>query len=190
MNSQHLSDEAVAACADGVLTGHARGRAMRHIAECTECATAVREQREAAFALRAAPAPCMPTGLLDRLRGLPEVTPVSSVPTVVAQDGTTMFSTLTPVAAFLPSSRPTPNSGADDARTHRGRAFITTTAAAVVLTGALATGAVVAGRDDPQPHEGTGQLVRHGDTGAGVPTGGLPADSLFTAVTLFHNGRN
>lgn len=68
MSSQHLSDEAVAAAADGVLSGHARDRAMRHVASCAECAHAVKVQREAAWALRAAPPPALPFGLLDRLR--------------------------------------------------------------------------------------------------------------------------
>ena len=37
MRPQHLSDEAVAAFADGVLSGHARERAARHLNECPEC---------------------------------------------------------------------------------------------------------------------------------------------------------
>lgn len=72
MSSQHLSDEAVAAAADGVLTGHARDRATRHVAECAECAHAVRVQREAAWALRTAPPPALPSELLDRLRTVAE----------------------------------------------------------------------------------------------------------------------
>ena len=39
---QHLSDEAVAAFADGVLGGSARERARQHVEECAECRTAVR----------------------------------------------------------------------------------------------------------------------------------------------------
>ncbi|MDQ2797262.1 MAG: hypothetical protein M3Y06_08885, partial [Actinomycetota bacterium] len=105
MNTQHLSDEAVAACADGVLNGHARERAARHIASCAECANTVQGQREAAWVLRTAPAPALPSGLLDRLRGLPESTPVSTVPTAVAPDGSVMFSTMAPVAAFVPARR-------------------------------------------------------------------------------------
>ena len=65
----HLSDEAVAAFADGVLRGHARERASRHVEECTECHEAVRVQREAAWALRAAPAPQLPIDLAARQRG-------------------------------------------------------------------------------------------------------------------------
>ncbi len=67
----HLSEDAVAAFADGVLSAAAASRAQRHCAECAECADAVRGQREAAMLLRAAQAPALPSGLLDRLAGLP-----------------------------------------------------------------------------------------------------------------------
>ena len=52
---QHLSDEAVAAFADGMLTTAAHNRAARHLADCRECAVAVDEQRAAVSLLRAAP---------------------------------------------------------------------------------------------------------------------------------------
>src|SRR5437762_1175129 len=42
MSPQHLSDEAVAAFADGVLNGHAHERAARHINSCDECAAYTR----------------------------------------------------------------------------------------------------------------------------------------------------
>ncbi len=104
MRAQHLSDEAIAACADGVLAGHARERAMRHVHECAECAEAVREQREAVFVLRAAPAPALPAGLASRLRSVPLTTPLEQPLTVVAEDGTAMLATfarLAPVAALV-----------------------------------------------------------------------------------------
>ena len=91
MSSQHLSDEAIAAFADGVLRGHARERAARHTEACAECGNAVRVQREAAWALRAAPAPSLPTSLADRLRTLPETTPIAAPPAAVDDDGTTMM---------------------------------------------------------------------------------------------------
>ena len=59
---QHLSDEAVAAFADGYLRAVARNRAARHLAECAECAHSVAVQREAACALR-----CSGTGPADRV---------------------------------------------------------------------------------------------------------------------------
>ncbi|WP_375496620.1 RNA polymerase subunit sigma-70 [uncultured Jatrophihabitans sp.] len=101
MSTQHLSDEAVAAYADGVLRGHARERAARHTEACAECAHAVRVQREAAWALRAAPAPALPTSLADRLRTLPDTTPITMPPTVVDDDGTTMM-VVGPIAALVP----------------------------------------------------------------------------------------
>ncbi len=88
---QHLSDEAVAAFADDVLVGHARQRARHHTAVCPECNHAVAVQREAVWALRAAPAPSLPMGLLDRLREVPVTTPIRSVPTHVDEHGMTMF---------------------------------------------------------------------------------------------------
>ena len=91
----HLSEDAVAAFADGVLSAAAASRAQRHCAECAECADAVRGQRETAMLLRAAPAPALPSGLLDRLNGLPMSAPLppprSGLPTVLGSDGTPMF---------------------------------------------------------------------------------------------------
>jgi anti-sigma factor RsiW len=103
MSSQHLSDEAVAAFADDVLTGFARERASRHVARCPECAYAVAVQREAIWALRSAPAPPLPSGLLDRLRQVPLETPIESLPLAVDPDGRPGFATFMPMtaAAFL-----------------------------------------------------------------------------------------
>jgi len=107
VSSQHLSDEAVAAFADGVLAGLARDRATKHSARCPECAYAVAVQREAVWALRAAPAPPLPSGLLDRLRSVPTTTPINVVPTAIGPDGSAMFAafgTRTP-AALVPPKR-------------------------------------------------------------------------------------
>jgi len=114
VSSQHLSDEAIAAFADGVLSGHARDRATKHSASCPECAHAVAVQREAVWALRAAPAPALPSGLLDRLRSVPSTTPINVVPTTIGPDGSAMFAafgTMTPAALVPPKS--------DDGRQHR-----------------------------------------------------------------------
>lgn len=105
MRMQHLSDEAVAAYADGVLRGHPHERARRHTAECPECAHAVAVQREAVLALRAAGAPSLPSGLADRLRAVPVTTPIRTVPTAVDSDGSPMFATFG-AAALVPQSRP------------------------------------------------------------------------------------
>jgi hypothetical protein len=88
---QHLSDEAVAAYADGVLGRTARLRAERHLAECPECAYAVSVQREAVFALRDAPPPALPSGLLDRLRAVPVTTVLTSTPLALSPDGSAAF---------------------------------------------------------------------------------------------------
>ncbi|MDT4957364.1 MAG: hypothetical protein QOD31_1163 [Pseudonocardiales bacterium] len=114
MSSQHLSDEAVAAFADGVLSGHARDRASKHSSGCPECAYAVAVQREAVWALRAAPAPPLPSGLLDRLRSVPTTTPINVVPTTIGPDGSAMFAafgTMTPAALVAPKR--------EDGRQHR-----------------------------------------------------------------------
>lgn len=91
----HLSEDAVAAFADGVLTSSATERARRHCASCSECAEAVRIQREAAMMLRSACAPSLPSGLLARLAGLPMSVPLpppsSGLPTVMGADGIPMF---------------------------------------------------------------------------------------------------
>jgi anti-sigma factor RsiW len=90
--AQHLSDEAVAAYADGVLGATARLRAERHIASCPDCAYSVAVQREAVFALRGAPAPALPTGLLDRLRAVPTTTVLATTPPLtLSPDGSASF---------------------------------------------------------------------------------------------------
>jgi anti-sigma factor RsiW len=84
----HLSEDAVASFADGVLSPTASARARKHCAECAECAAAVREQREMAMMLRAAPAPALPSGLLARLTGLPMSTSLPPRrPTGIGPDG-------------------------------------------------------------------------------------------------------
>jgi anti-sigma factor RsiW len=157
MNPQHLSDEAVAAFADGVLTGHARERATRHINSCAECAHAVKVQREAAFALRSAAAPALPSSLRERLRTVPQTTEIPTLPTTVAPDGTAMLSTFAPMAALVPAE--SPRTG------HRLRPFVTT-AAIVAMAGALTAGSVTS-QDEPT-QIGTGHTVRHTTPGSGA----------------------
>ncbi|HEU5007407.1 MAG TPA: zf-HC2 domain-containing protein [Jatrophihabitantaceae bacterium] len=131
MNPQHLSDEAVAAFADGALTGLARQRARQHTADCPECAYAVAVQREAAWALRTAPAPALPSGLLDRLREVPATTPIQTPPTVLGSDGSTMLATfgnLAVPAAIVP---------VEQERPHRMRPIVGA-AVAVAAAGVLA----------------------------------------------------
>ncbi|MGN6608687.1 MAG: hypothetical protein ACTHMS_16965 [Jatrophihabitans sp.] len=140
MSGTHLSDEAVAAFADGKLSGLARDRAVRHTRACAECNHAVAVQREAVWALRAAPAPGLPSGLMDRLRGLPEVTPITPLPTVLAPDGTTMLSVFAPTAALVAAPAPERPS----------RAKHVAGAAALLTTfGVLAAGSASATADGP-----------------------------------------
>lgn len=98
----HLSDEAVAAFADGVLSGHARERASRHLLACPECAHAVAVQREAVWALRAAPDPALPINLVDRLRAVPSTTPLSTAPAALGPDGSAMFAAFGSIGAMGP----------------------------------------------------------------------------------------
>lgn len=141
MRPQHLSDEAVAAYADGVLTGHARERARRHTAECPECAYSVAVQREAVWALRAAPAPSLPSGLFDRLLDVPATTPIRVVPTSIAEDGSTMFSTFgSMVPAGVAAVAPARNPVAPARKEHRSHRLgpIAGTAVAVAVASVLA----------------------------------------------------
>lgn len=91
----HLTEDSVAAFADGVLSAAAADRARRHCAECTECNEAVRGQREAAMMLRTAGSPSLPAGLLDRLAGLPMSAPLppprGGLPTTLGVDGIPVF---------------------------------------------------------------------------------------------------
>lgn len=141
MTSQHLSDEALAAFADGVLRGSARGRAISHVNGCPECAHAVAVQREAVWALRAAPAPPLPTGLFDRLKALPETTPITAIPSALSPDGSPLFPTFgqmsaaaltAPTPAERPSSSPLRKAGP-----------LALTAAALAAAGVVAFGTTV-----------------------------------------------
>jgi anti-sigma factor RsiW len=144
LSTQHLSDEAVAACADGVLGATATGRALRHLATCPECAQAVAAQREAVDALRTAPLPSLPTGLLDRLRAVPVTTSLSQPDVAIGPDGSTHFRT-TPLGAFPSNPNTAPMAAALAApvagRRHLG--FGALTAALVLAAGTAATGATV-----------------------------------------------
>ncbi|MDQ1458558.1 MAG: hypothetical protein QOI08_42 [Actinomycetota bacterium] len=173
--TQHLSDEAVAAFADGVLAGGARDRAARHTRTCPECAHAVAVQREAVWALRAAPAPALPIGLLDRLRSVPATTPLTAAPDTVDSDGSGMFASFgTMTAAALVPSAPTT---LVEARSRRVRPFVLTAAAVVAAAGALVVGSAgQSGAGTPQSPGSPGPALR-----AGFPQHGpaiAPADFL------------
>lgn len=171
MSTQHLSDEAVAAFADGVLSGHARERAARHAARCPECAHAVAVQREAVWALRSAPAPSLPTGLVDRLRAVPVTTPVTSVPSAVDDHGSALFSTFAPMAAFVPAQR------APRTENHRLRPIVLT-AAAVAAAGLLTVGSD-ASNASVAPRPETNQFTGFVQNSGAVPGSGVATPAQF-----------
>jgi len=173
MKPQHLSDEAVAAFADGFLSGHARERAARHLNECAECRLAVTEQREAAAVLRTAPAPALPTNLMDRLRTLPMTTPLPAPPPqAIGPDGSAVLSTFAPMAAFVPAPSGT--------RT-RGRTYLTAAVLAGV-TGALVAGGAALSEDDASTP--AVRPVHHVQSGPAGSTGSatLAPVSVFRGV--------
>jgi hypothetical protein len=145
----HLSEDAVAAFADGVLSASAAARAQRHCAECAECAEAVRAQREAALLLRTAGNPTVPAELMSRLAGLPMSAPLppprGGLPTVLGADGVPMFIAHDPRNANRMTTEQRPDgSPLDDPRPaangHRRVLLaggILASAAAVVAAGAI-----------------------------------------------------
>jgi anti-sigma factor RsiW len=159
---QHLSDEAVAAFADGVLSSGPRARAERHLASCAECSYSVAEQRAAVWALRAAPAPSLPGGLLDRLRDLPSTTALPSSTVVLAPDGSAAFPAYGMhgdrhpgrLTRLMPMSVP--------ARRRGQQVVLVTAAAALVVIGAAGSsaGPSVTGPDTAQ------QIARVGPAGS------------------------
>lgn len=180
MNSQHLSDEAIAAFADGVLSSHAHDRATRHSAGCPECSYAVAVQREAVWALRAAPAPPLPVGLLERLRSVPSTTPLNVVlPTTIAADGSAVFAAFGTMscAAFSPAAL-SPVRGTVDQRPHRLRHTLLTAAAvaAASLVAVSSTGQASAQKWEP---------IRSGP-GTVVPAGFVHVDGDSFPAQLGH----
>lgn len=151
--TQHLSDEAVAAFADGALGNGARARAARHISECPECAHAVAVQREAVWALRAAPAPSLPGGLLERLRAVPTTTPLSGPPLAVDDDGAAVFPAFG-TAAFVEPSKPPVEPAQLTERRSRPYGLLTAAAAVVAIgaVGGTVASTSAAGPSSPAPN--------------------------------------
>jgi hypothetical protein len=198
----HLSEDAVAAFADGVLAPTAASRAARHCAECSECADAVRGQREAALMLRSAATPCLPMGLLDRLAGVPMSAPLpppsSGLPTTLGADGVPVFVTFrpndTPADTRTELADPGPASGGDEApgrpaprQAHpsfRRAALpmgLIASAAAVVAAGTL-SGQVQSVADNGRQNAPTANIG--GAFGSGRTSSSAPAGS--TNGTLAH----
>jgi anti-sigma factor RsiW len=152
--AQHLSDEAVAAFADGALGNGARARAARHVADCPECAHAVAVQREAVWALRAAPAPTLPGGLLERLRAVPSTTPLSGRPIAVDDDGAAVFPAFGTAAFVEPVAAPIVPPVAPTERRSRPYGLLTAAAAMVALgaVGGTVASTSSAGPSTPAPN--------------------------------------
>lgn len=188
----HLSEDAVAAFADGVLSTSAAARARRHCAECAECTAAVRAQREAALLLRAASSPSASADLLSRLASVPMSAPLpprSGPPTVLGADGMPMFRAYDPrnTDSGGPARQPGPYGvGPDQPGQRDGRSEpqhshrrvllpvgILASAAAVVAAGAI--GSQVSSL--PQPAEQQPASVQQlstplTDQRSAAPTGG------------------
>ena len=180
--SAHLSDEAVAAFADGALAAGPRTRAQQHLGDCAECRDAVRDQRRATAALRSAPSPCLPAGLTDRLRNLPGSTalPVNArAPAALSAGNQPMFAAFSvrstvAAAPVTPVIRVTPVMPAEHRR-GASTAGIAVLAATVVAVSMLAGTAASAGGVVQSP--------------AIVPAGPALSNPTMTVMQFYGTGR-
>jgi hypothetical protein len=83
----HLSEDALAAYVDGILSPSADGRAAKHLRSCAECRAAVDAEREAKALLGATPDPGLPAGLLAKLLDVPMTADLGGGDRVLAIDG-------------------------------------------------------------------------------------------------------
>jgi Putative zinc-finger len=83
----HLSEDALAAYVDGILSPSADERAAKHLRSCAECRAAVDAEREAKALLGAAPDPGLPVGLLAKLLDVPMTADLGGGDRVLAIDG-------------------------------------------------------------------------------------------------------
>ena len=83
----HLSEDALAAYVDGILSPGADERAAKHLRSCAECRAAVDAQREAKALLGATPDPGLPAGLLARLLDVPMTADLGGNDRILAIDG-------------------------------------------------------------------------------------------------------
>jgi anti-sigma factor RsiW len=83
----HLSEDALAAYVDGILSPSADERAAKHLRSCAECRAAVDAEREAKALLGAAPDPFLPAGLLAKLLDVPMTADLGGSDRVLAIDG-------------------------------------------------------------------------------------------------------
>ena len=156
LSVQHLSDEAVAAFADGALGAGGRERAVKHLGECPECTYAVAVQREAVWALRAAPAPALPLGLMDRLRAVPSTTPLTTLPLALTADGQPAFRAH---STHTDGGRGLPMPMSIQARRRTGHIAMLTVAAAAVAMGVAASSSGATGAIAGTSQPGTSPAV-------------------------------
>ena len=83
----HLSEDALAAYVDGILSPGADERAAKHLRSCAECRAAVDAQREAKALLGATPDPGLPAGLLAKLLDVPMTADLGGSDRILAIDG-------------------------------------------------------------------------------------------------------
>ena len=83
----HLSEDALAAYVDGILSAGADERAAKHLRTCAECRAAVDVEREAKALLGAVPDPNIPAGLLAKLLDVPMTADLGGSDRVLAIDG-------------------------------------------------------------------------------------------------------
>jgi hypothetical protein len=183
----HLSEDAVAAFADGVLSDAAAVRARKHCSECSECAQAVRVQRETAMLLRTASAPAAPAGLLDRLAGLPMSTslppPRSGLPTMLGADGVPVFVAHNPRRSTGQTELHAHAAATGQQHPHRRVLLpvgILASAAAVVAAGAI--GSNVQSLQSPVEHQPASvQLSNDLTSGDPTPSAGPPSSAAPAA---------
>ncbi|MFT7840767.1 zf-HC2 domain-containing protein [Saccharothrix sp. BKS2] len=156
---QHLLPDAVVAFVDGELSASAHGRAAAHLARCPFCAAEAYSQQQASSAVRAAPTPCAPAGLLARLGAIPEQVELPSAPDnlAVTEDGQLVTVQRPDRVTFgtgpvLGQSRPFGTGGGSRLGGRRARH-----GAGVVVSGLmLGALALVVPGDDPSPSPAQG----------------------------------
>jgi anti-sigma factor RsiW len=89
LSEQHLLPDVVVAFVDGELASTAHSRATAHLARCPICAAEAAYQQQVRHAVRTAGMPSCASGLLDKLRAIPQEVDLPSAPDGLAmtEDG-------------------------------------------------------------------------------------------------------
>lgn len=211
----HLSEDALAAYVDGILSAAADERAAKHLRSCAECRAAVDVEREAKALLGAVPDPSLPVGLMARLLDVPMTADLGGSDRVLAIEGgrlgwstgTTSSDTrvverraaaparprpqVRPVGAPRPTGR-----SARSRRTRRGLAVSLAGLAFGMIASAASTGAsgaAATSRVGDVPGPSTTRLVvgttAPMDLTRGFQFGRPGADGSLTSATVSQRGR-